>query len=182
MKVYYPRRTLVIEALIGVNSGYNHENEKGTDEDEISEYAKLWDVVCEECAQGENPIPYYPITIVPARAVYKKDWGCPPGGEKCILVTATINPIFTDLHCKSTFREEHEMSGSPVSFGLMSMGKVTREAEDKVIYEVTNLLASYAKTLGNETVLIQTRYVDAQYIQEMKTPGVIYPDKKEEKS
>ena len=37
---------------------------------------------------------YVPIVISKCDTLYKKEWGCPNGGEPCYKVSATRNPFF----------------------------------------------------------------------------------------
>ncbi len=74
---------------IGVTEGYFHNNENSN-----IDFVKLVDKCCKESEKIYGI--YIPFNIIPTITLYKKEWGCPDGGEITYTLSAIRNPKFND--------------------------------------------------------------------------------------
>ena len=80
------------EFVIGVNPGYQHANEC---QSPIEAVVKAWDEAAE--SQLADGAMYVPVTMHQAKAVYRREWGCPAGGEDIVIVRGVLNPEFVQI-------------------------------------------------------------------------------------
>lgn len=77
-------------ATLGVVAGYKHDNVPCGDPLDI--VAATWDAAAElELAAGGL---YVPCVATASRTIYRREWGCPVGGEITVTLTGTRNPQF----------------------------------------------------------------------------------------
>lgn len=77
--------------VIGVNGGYDLEDQKTVSEDEFaSRYGKLARKVYEDTGV------YISAVISRSRVVYHEEWGCPKNGEYSFTLSGCCNPVFSD--------------------------------------------------------------------------------------
>lgn len=74
---------------IGVTEGYFHNNENAN-----IDFITLVDK-CSRETEDEYGI-YISFNIMPIVTLYKKEWGCPDGGERTYLLSAIRNPKFNN--------------------------------------------------------------------------------------
>ena len=79
--------TVTAKANIGVCAGYNNTKE------EISDFSSYLQNKLEEICKETNI--YVSFIVYPTTTVYKKEWGCPSGGEKTYNIESTRNPKFS---------------------------------------------------------------------------------------
>lgn len=83
--------SFIWSCVIGVNSGYNLENQKMVSEDEFAiRYGKVARKVYEETGV------YISAVITRSRILYHEEWGCPQNGEYSYTVSGCCNPAFSD--------------------------------------------------------------------------------------
>lgn len=84
-----------ITATLGVVSGYFHSNNA----DDI--YLSVTTIIQEASelyAQLHPELPYISMVATPSVTTYRKEWGCPDGGELTFTISSVANPTFvTDL-------------------------------------------------------------------------------------
>lgn len=101
-------KTKKIEASIGINPGYFHNNEDGMsnwkeyfsdivgEPTEMQYFIKILDEACKDVA-GRTGI--YPSFIVSQdNCVYCRDFGCPEGGELVFTISSVCNLVFNELY------------------------------------------------------------------------------------
>ena len=76
---------------LGLTPGYNPEVKERVDLDAIG-------ATYREIAQRvyESTGVYVSATVVESRALYARDWGCPPGGEPTATFSGSCNPAFAE--------------------------------------------------------------------------------------
>lgn len=73
------------ELVIGVNPGYFHDNECTS---ALQAVIDAWDRV------SVDPPHYIPAVMSLAKVVYRKEWGCPEGGEDVVVIKGSRNQAF----------------------------------------------------------------------------------------
>ena len=82
------KETTLAKINIGICEGYNNDIEV-VDDFEDYLYNKLEEI--------SNSIDYYiPFVVYKTKTIYKKEWGCPKGGEKTYNIEATRNPKYEE--------------------------------------------------------------------------------------
>ena len=81
-------KTIQFEAVIGVNEGYFHNNDKDAGTDFNALYQQLASDLYIETGV------YISAVISSKRVVYHSAWGCPIGGEAVYSIVGTCNPEF----------------------------------------------------------------------------------------
>lgn len=73
---------LMAQITVGVLPGYNVNNTAAINIENF----------CFNLVYDEGGVPYYiPWLVIPARTVYKKEWGCPDSGEIVYVLQGTYN-------------------------------------------------------------------------------------------
>lgn len=76
------------EITIGINKGYDHNNESVVDFEEIYQMIATY-------IYNQTGV-YVSGVITPAKVVYNVDWGCPMDGEDVYVIKGVNNPQFTE--------------------------------------------------------------------------------------
>lgn len=71
---------------IGVCEGYNNT------EEQVNDFASYLQIKLEDISKELGF--YISFIVYEVKTVYKKEWGCPDGGEKTYNLEATRNPVF----------------------------------------------------------------------------------------
>ena len=87
------KKSIKFFASLGIVSGYGHDNETEESPDKI--VSKIWQEVAKE--EFEKTGIYVGAVISPSLTIYHKDWGCPEGGEKTVLITGECNSEYTGI-------------------------------------------------------------------------------------
>lgn len=74
---------------VGVNPGYFHTNDA---KDPLKVVAEQWQKFAEEIFKDCGV--YISAVVSPGKAVYRAEWGCPPGGEDTVCLSGVRNPEF----------------------------------------------------------------------------------------
>lgn len=93
MSFILPKECEDYRIILGVIPGYYSEEEKNIVK-ELSE-AEIIDKIskCQDAIEDDTGI-YVSLVIGTRKCLYKKEWGCPPGGELVYELSATRNPHF----------------------------------------------------------------------------------------
>jgi len=87
-------KVLEFNLQFAVGKGYFHENEKI----DLSKVINELDTVASKMFdEGKH---YISGMLVENRFCYKKDWGCPEGGERGLTYTSSANPEFVEDEAK----------------------------------------------------------------------------------
>lgn len=81
-------KTIQFAAVIGVNEGYFHNNDKDANVDFNALYQQMAVDMYDELGV------YISASISEKKVVYHKDCGCPVGGETVYSIIGTCNPEF----------------------------------------------------------------------------------------
>lgn len=83
-----------MKCIIGINEGYNHNNDA---KDGIKLITELWN---KYATLQENVYDMYISAVInKTKIIYKEEWGCPKGGEDTICISSVANPKYvTDLY------------------------------------------------------------------------------------
>ena len=76
---------------ISTRPRYSGENPREETEDSISDLI----MSCAEQVLQETGV-YVSASVQTCRMLYRKEWGCPEGGETCFLLQGTRNPLFAE--------------------------------------------------------------------------------------
>ena len=76
------------EITLGINKGYDHNNECVTDFE--ADYQAIATAIYKQTGV------YISSVIIPAKVVYNVDWGCPTDGEDVYIIKGVNNPQFTE--------------------------------------------------------------------------------------
>ena len=79
-------------ATIGVNEGYSLADQNKVD---LVGFCELYKEVAKEVFEVQGQ--YVSATASPVQVLYHTDWGCPVGGENCVMITGICNPQFSEI-------------------------------------------------------------------------------------
>lgn len=82
----YTGITTSVKICMGICEGYDNKNE------EVKDFEKYLQNKLEKIAEDLGF--YISFIIYETKTIYKKEWGCPDGGEKTYNLEATRNPVF----------------------------------------------------------------------------------------
>ena len=83
------KNTISAAAEISVTPGYFHDNESGIN---LETFGMLYQDIADRIFNESNM--YCGAIISPCKILYRTQWGCPPGGENGIYITADCNPSY----------------------------------------------------------------------------------------
>lgn len=110
-------KSIGFNIVIGINKGYFHSNEAQKNIEKISE-------LCNKLAENIFKVYnlYISTVISNSKTVYRKEWGCPKGGEDTFSISGDNNPQFNkdlDLYKSCVFifarKLKEELKQSTVS-------------------------------------------------------------------
>lgn len=82
--------------IFGIVEGYFHDN-GGKQENDVNEMIELTEILKNISVEIEKETTIYISGVLtPVNVLYKTEWGCPVGGEKCYKFESTCNPAFVD--------------------------------------------------------------------------------------
>lgn len=80
---------------LGITPGYNHNNENNYDLDSFcNKLQKDLDAISDKTGY------YISFVVTKSKVVYRKEWGCPNGGESIFVLHTTLNPIYNKDYIK----------------------------------------------------------------------------------
>lgn len=94
-------RIPVVSCVLGINEGYFHNN---NDNDDVT---KIIQDITEDYFQKTGK--YISINATSSTAIYRKEWGCPQGGEKTFTLTCTPNIKFYKEYEYDKFIEDSKI-------------------------------------------------------------------------
>lgn len=85
----HQRQTVdAFEITIGINKGYDHNNES------VIDFEEIYQIIATDIFLQTGV--YISGVITPAKVVYNVDWGCPMDGEDVYIIKGVNNPQFTE--------------------------------------------------------------------------------------
>ena len=87
IRIEYRGIVEIISAVIGINEGYNHNNESPLNAQEI---CKIIQRLSEDYFNETNI--YVPFVFKSCRTIYRTEWGCPEGGEITFEISTEADP------------------------------------------------------------------------------------------
>lgn len=97
----YKKNTTIFEATVGTAAGYNFDN--SVEYMDINRFAELLDEISTQVEKDTGI--YISWEICPTVVVYKKEWGCPTGGEHTYHITAVRNPMFAENESETLWED-----------------------------------------------------------------------------
>lgn len=119
--------TLEIKAIIGINPGYNHNNELNFDniEQEFKEYVQ--DVVEQTYKMYHMHISF---NINRTITIYDEEFGCPRGGEVTYTLSSINNPFFN---------QDLKQYKAAVKNAIKLIAKYYKQSTVSIIYNECNM-------------------------------------------
>lgn len=85
-------KSIKFVATIGINEGYSLADQNAVD---MIAFGELYKEVAKDVFESQGQ--YVSCSATPVKTLYHADWGCPVGGENCVMLTGICNPQFSEI-------------------------------------------------------------------------------------